>query len=235
MGINQLIRYTPCFLLVLFMLAACSPGRNGSGNSSGPWDLKLSRAVTRPPAGMEISGNPQIVLDDGRAVRFDGQNDGIFYDRDPVAGWDRFSIEMIFRPDSDGPFAQRIINLGSSRGPRVLVEIRNTGTAWYLDAFMASLGKLTLVDSSRLHPTGRWYEVTLTADHGKMHTFVNGVPESSGAVAFTPLPEGKSSFGTRLNHKYWFKGEIREIRISPFVVDPAHFLRVADKDHDPAH
>lgn len=184
---------------------------------------------------MEISGNPQIVGDDGRAVRFNGQNDGIFYDRNPVAGWEQFSIEMIFQPDSDGPFAQRIINLGSSRGPRVLVEIRNTGPAWYLDAFMASRGKLTLVDSSRLHPTGRWYNVTVTADHGTMHTFVNGVPELSGAVAFTPLPEGKSSFGTRLNHKYWFKGEIREIKISPFVVDTAHFLRVADQADDPAH
>jgi hypothetical protein len=178
-----------------------------------------------------LSGSPQIIRTrrQGSVVRFNGTNDAIFYDHDPVAGWSMFTIEMTFRPAPRGPFAQRIINLGSSRGPRITLEIRNTGTAWYLDAFMASRGKLTLTDSTRLHSDGQWYNVAFTVDRGRMRTFVNGKAELSGEVSFTPLPQGKSSFGARLNRRYWFKGAIGEIRISPFVVKTAHFLRIADE------
>lgn len=223
-------------ILVAVFLAAlqgmgCAVRKRSSGNASRIWDWRLSSIISQPPPGVTISGSPRMIhtRTQGAVVQFNGVDDAIFYDRDPVAGWSRFTIEMIFRPAPHGPFAQRIINLGSSRGPRITIEIRNTGTAWYLDAFMASNGNLTLTDSTRLHPDGQWYNVAFTVDRGRMRTFVNGKAELSGKVAFAPLPQGKSSFGVRLNRRYWFKGAMREIRISPFLVGAAHFLPVTEK------
>lgn len=222
--LKRKILAVPIFFVSLII--GCAVGKAQIQKPSVTWQWELAHIIRHPPAGVEISGNPKVInTPHGEAVQFNGQEDGIFYNQNPVAGWKQYTIEMIFRPAANGPFAQRIINLGTSRGSRILIEIRNTGPYWYLDAFLSSKSKLTLIDSSKLHPTAQWYNVAFMIDRGKLKTFVNRKHELSGKVSFTPLPEGASSFGTRLNRKYWFKGAIREIRMSRKIVDTACFLK----------
>src|SRR5690349_8895188 len=49
---------------------------------------------------VEILGNPQVIKSErGKAVLFDGVDDGIFINVNPLAGFREFTVEAVFRPD----------------------------------------------------------------------------------------------------------------------------------------
>jgi hypothetical protein len=58
-----------------------------------------------------------------------------------------------------------------------------------------------------------------------MTHFVNGRQELTGKVTFGPMTGGRVSIGVRQNKVYWFKGQIREVRITPRVLTPGEMLR----------
>ena len=71
-------------------------------------------------------------------------------------------------------------------------------------------------DQARLHPLDRWYWVALRYDGTTMSHFVSGIKELEGPVAFPPMDAaGQVSLGVRLNKVNWFKGQIKEVRITP--------------------
>lgn len=150
----------------------------------------------------------------GRAIVFDGRGDGIFVPTNPIAGWPKFTIEALFRPDAPGEFEQRFLHVGEPDGARALLELRLTPEhTWYLDTFLESGGaKQALIDPAKQHAAGRWYWAALTYDGARMAHFVNGVPEKSAALAIPPLPEGAASLGVRQTLISWFHGAIREVR-----------------------
>src|SRR5512133_367959 len=55
-----------------------------------------------------LVGNPRVIdTEVGRAIEFDGTRDGLFLDVNPLAGLDRFTVEVLFAPASDGAEEQR--------------------------------------------------------------------------------------------------------------------------------
>ena len=177
----------------------------------------------------KVLGSPKVIeTDNGKAVEFDGVKDGLVVDALPLAGAERFTLEIIFRPDADGLAAQRFLHLQEETSEsRILIETRLTETGqWYLDTYIKSAkDDHTLVDSTKTHPAERWYNATLIYDGQKMRHYVNGVEEMSAGLDFDPLKHGKTSIGVRINRVYWFKGAIGKIRFSRRVLGREELLR----------
>ena len=194
-------------------------------NTKQPLIWNVSEFLKSTP-GVRISGNPQMIeTSKGKAVKFNGVNDGILLDDMPLAGLAEFTIEAIFCPASGGSFEQRFFHSGEIRGDRVLLELRTTASNWYFDAFVQSgYQKVTLIDSQLLHPLDQWHHVAYVVCHGKLATYVNGQKELQGTINFSPVQTGKTSVGVRLNEQSWFKGAISKIRISPRALSPEEFL-----------
>jgi hypothetical protein len=167
----------------------------------------------------------------GTVLRFDGVGDGLVLDQNPIAGMSQFTVQALFRPDAIGtpeaPSEQRFVHFeeGSSTTPqsrRLLIETRVVGERWFLDTFLrgASESK-ALIDPEKKHPVGRWYWVALTYADGKMRHYVDRRLELEGDVQFEPLGSGRASLGVRLNRVSWFKGCLRELRVTPAVLPAA--------------
>lgn len=175
-----------------------------------------------------ILGSPVIVNDtSGTALSFNGVNDGLIIPKIPIEGWSRFTIEVLFKPASDGPAAPRFIHFQDKESNRGTLEVRVTPKGrWYLDTFLKNgntdkaNSHLTLIDSTKLHPADQWYWVALVYDDKKMSSYVNGKKELEGIVDFPAMTNGDISIGVRLNKVNWFKGLIKEIRFHPAALDP---------------
>ena len=167
----------------------------------------------------EVLGAPTIA--DG-ALQFDGLHDGLIVPMNPIAGWDKFTIEVLFLPQPDGSPAQRFIHLADEQGRRVLLETRSPdGATWCLDTFLrGEKDECTLRDMTRLHPTGEWAWVALVYDGRTMSHYVNGLKELGAEFNFEPMTSGRTSLGVRLDRQYWFKGAIKEIRFYPTPLPP---------------
>ena len=77
----------------------------------------------------------------GKAVTF-GDSDAYFLDVNPLKGLSKFTLEAVFKPDSDGGFEQRFLHLGTASGERVMFEIRvNRDKSWYFDTFNVTSGR----------------------------------------------------------------------------------------------
>jgi hypothetical protein len=177
-----------------------------------------------------VLGAPRTVVEDGRkAVRFDGVDDGLIFSHNPLERRGAFTIEVLFKPDGDGPAAQRFVHLEDTAENRALIETRVTpDKKWYLDTFLFSRPAekgVTLVDQTKLHPCDRWYWAALVYDGKVMSHFVDGGFEKQGEIAFGPMVEGRTSLGVRLNQVFWFKGAIAEIRFHPRAVAAGQLQR----------
>ncbi len=59
-----------------------------------------------------VVGAPRVIeTTEGRAVEFDGSQDALFVEFHPLAGAERFTAEVIFRPDPGGSEEQRFLHL----------------------------------------------------------------------------------------------------------------------------
>jgi len=176
-----------------------------------------------------VWGAPQVAdTERGRAVCFDGQRDGLVVGANPIEGLAAFTIEVLFRPDAGGEAATRFVHIAEEHGEnRALIETRATPDGrWYLDTFLhGAAGKLTLARADTAHVAGAWYWAALSYADRQMRHYVNGVLEASGSVAFGPLGPGQTSLGVRLNQISWFKGCVRELRVSPAALPAARLQR----------
>lgn len=176
-------------------------------------------------------GDPKAIETNlGKAVLFDGINDGLIIDSNPLEGADSaFTIEVVFKPDPSYPnnIEQRFIHFQepANKERRVLIELRLTeDNKWYLDTFIKSENsKLALMNKSALHPVGKWFHVALVYDKGCMRHYVNGVEEISGNVEYLPINAGRTSIGTRMDKRSWFKGSIKSLTINHQVLLPSQF------------
>jgi hypothetical protein len=187
----------------------------------------ISDLLAKKTAEVKILGNPSIVACKyGKAVTFNGKNEGIFVNKMPLAGLSQFTVEIIMKPDSGGNFEQRYFHCGEIKESRVLIELRSTPKGWYFDAFLkAGEQQKTLIDSTLVHPSNQWYHVAFVIDHGQLTTYINGKKELEGKIPMTPLLTGKTSIGVRQNELSWFKGEIYKIRITPQALLPKQFTK----------
>jgi hypothetical protein len=176
-----------------------------------------------------IAGAPRLIdTPHGKAAEFNGATDGLFLDTNPLAGFTEFTVEVIFRPAAAGPKEQRFVHFqedGSEN--RLLFETRLTDdNQWFLDTFIKSGdGNYTLLANRSHHPIGPWYHAAVTMDGKTMRHFVNGKEELSTPIQFQPLKPGRTSLGVRINKVSWYKGAIRQLRITPRILAPNDFLK----------
>ncbi len=225
---NKLIIAALCFCL-LPAGSGCGPGSCNARKPAGGivWDIDNLESIGGHKT--QVLGSPAIIeTPKGKAVRFDGVDDGLIVEDLPLAGAREFTLEIIFHPDAEGAAAQRFLHLQQDGSDyRILIETRLTDdNKWYLDTYIKNKkGEKTLYDKLETHPVGRWHNATLIFDGHEMRHYVNGVKEISKKLEFSPLDEGKTSIGVRMNQVHWFKGAIRKIRFTPQVLGPEEFLR----------
>lgn len=177
---------------------------------------------------LAIVGDPGIIeTANGKAIEFDGVDDGIFLDVHPLAGMTAFTVEVVFKPYEDGAAEQRFFHMqeeGSDE--RVMFETRLVeGKQWFLDTFINSNGqKVPLYAIDSKHDTGSWYHAAIVVDGSTFKHYVNGQIELEAALEFKAQQSGNTSLGVRLNKVNWFKGAIRTIRFTPRVLTPEEFL-----------
>lgn len=171
-------------------------------------------------------GNPKLSNSPyGKAVHFDGVDDGIYLDEMPLDQMEAFTIEMIFNPDADAaPFEQRIVHIGEVSEDRLLLEIRAMDGQWYFDGFISSgENGLALIEDYLLHPLGEWHHVALVVEKDRMTTYVNGKKELSEPFTYRPIKTGKTSLGVRQNKRSWYKGAIYNVTITPEALSEKDF------------
>jgi hypothetical protein len=222
---KQLVYITLGF--VFLALVGCGLKPEGKGpEGSITWRVNQLKNIGDLPT--TTVGNPIIINPSGgMAVLFDGENDGLIVNNNPISGARTFTVEAIFRPDHGGPEAQRWLHIQEDVGDnRVLLETRLIGDEWSLDTFIKSDDNdLTLFSGENRHPLGRWYHVALIFDGAMMRHYIDGKEELSGPLAIEPLEGGRTALGMRLNYVSWFKGAIRTARFTPRVLKPEEFMK----------
>jgi hypothetical protein len=182
-----------------------------------------------------LLGHPHLIRSPyGKAVEFNGIDDALFVPAHPLAAASAFTWEVIFRPDSDGPEAQRFFHLqevdpatGQDTPNRMLFEIRIVNGQWCLDSFAVTNGQSrTLLNCKLLHPLGKWYRVTAVYDGKTFSNYVDNELEGSGPLQLAPQAQGRSSIGTRINKTFYFKGAVLLARFTPRALPPNQFLEM---------
>ncbi len=197
----------------LYFFLSCLQTLNAQEFSIIEWhiaDLLLSEADS-----IYIEGTPALVVDNEvRAVRFNGINDGIFINSNPLSGVQSFKLSVLFNPDSSGNYEQRFLHFGEPRGDRILLEIRLIKNQWALDVYLKSGAySVTLLDTTNLFPTNKWYKIDLHVDSTMVKAFINKNIVYSSNFPYVPMNSGKTSIGVRLNKQYWFCGSIASLKI----------------------
>lgn len=176
-----------------------------------------------------VAGSPRVIKTPvGKAVEFDGVNDALFVETNPLAGAKVFTAEVIFRPDENGLKEQRFFHMQEiGRENRILFEIRLTDdNQWFLDTYIRlGNGNYTLYAEEFKHPIGPWYHAAIVVDGKEMRHYVNGVRELAQELAFSPHGQGRTSIGVRINKVHWFKGAVRKARFTHRVLSPEEFLK----------
>jgi hypothetical protein len=198
-----------------------------TGKNPVVWENTLTE-IWKNMKGLVVSGKPETESSPyGRSVRFDGKTDGFFLPVNPLKDLTCFTVEVLIRPDLDGPEEQRFLHIGEIHGDRLLVETRTTSDGkWFLDTYIQSgESQKTLIDPALVHPIGPWYHVAMTLDEkGQMTNYVNGVMELRGNVDFKPVNSGEMSIGVRRNKVSWYKGAIYKIKITSAILQPKDFI-----------
>jgi len=176
-------------------------------------------------------GQPVLIeAPSGQGIFFDGVDDGLLIQANPLGDATAFTLEVVFRPDSSDPpnAEQRFLHIQNpeDESRRILIELRHRKDhLWFLDTFIASdSSRCTLYAETFRHPLGQWFHAALTYENGMMRHYVDGKEELSGPVNYVPIEDGWTSIGVRMNQRYWFRGAIRTIRMTRRALSPAEFL-----------
>jgi enterochelin esterase family protein len=181
-----------------------------------------------------VLGHPRVIDSPvGKAVEFNGVDDALLVDVHPLAGAERFTWEIVFRPDAGGAPEQRFFHMqekdrktGADTETRLLSEIRVIDGRWCLDSFAIAGGQSrALLNRERLHPLGVWYRVAMVYDGRELRNYVDGVLEGSGGVHLIPQGPGHSSIGVRINKVNYFKGAVSLARMTRAALPPEEFLK----------
>ena len=179
-----------------------------------------------------VVGNPKVIdTPHGKAIEFDGVDDGIFFDVHPLAGMTEFTVEVIFKPYADGVSEQRFFHMQEDgTNERVMFETRLVeDNLWFVGTFMQTGGQNnTMYAIGDKHEIGPWYHAAIVVDGKTFKHYVNGKMELGKEVDFTPQKPGRTSMGVRINSVWWYKGAIRKARFTPRAMTPDEFLTVED-------
>ena len=62
-----------------------------------------------------------------------------------------------------------------------------------------------------------------------MTHYVDGVREADGPISVASFGPGSTALGARLNQVSWFKGRLRQLRVSPEALAVEKLLRSSSK------
>ena len=97
------------FILLIFAVSGFAQG-NKVREKSVTWKIDNLKKIGRNK--VEVLGEPKVIkTDEGKAVLFDGVDDGLIIKNNPIAGAGEFTIEAIFRPDAGGAKEQRWLHI----------------------------------------------------------------------------------------------------------------------------
>ncbi len=211
------MKYLQIIILILLFSIGCF-----AQTKQTTWKINNLQKISKLKT--EILGNPKIA---NKSIEFDGVDDGIFLDTNPIEGFSTFTIEAIFRPSLDGLKEQRWFHIEQNElESRVLLETRLAGNEWFLDTFLKSgENRLPLYAENFKHKIGDWYHVALVYDGKLMKHYVDGKFEMSGKIEFKPMKKGKTSLGVRQNKVYWFKGAIKKVKFTNKALTPDKFMK----------
>jgi hypothetical protein len=204
----------------------------------------------------KVEGAPKLVDSPvGKALQFNGKDTAVVFPSRPLVGAKTFTVEAIFRPEG-GEGSQRLLHISTKdpktgldtqpnpnaehhvndETPRIMLETRGTKAGqWFLHAYMRSKAGLKTLNSTKiLHPYNAWYTVEETYDGKTFRSYVNGVLEGEGDVAFDPQGPGRVAVGSRLDRVAFFKdsflkGSMAEVRFTTHALKPDEFLKVPSK------
>lgn len=197
--------------------------------ASAVWDLDNLSSIGGHP--VTVSGNPVVTsFDVGKAIEFDGIDDGLIVHGCPIDAASSFTIEILFKPYAAFPAngEQRFLHiqhLGRDRR-RVLIELRLTGSGeWFVDTHIrADSSFLTCLAENFPHLVGRWYHVAFVYERGEGRHYVNGIEEMRGRVPYIPVEDADVSLGMRMNRKWFFRGAIRSVSMTRRALSPEEFV-----------
>jgi hypothetical protein len=183
-----------------------------------------------------VLGHPRVIdTEIGKAVEFNGEDDGLMIDVHPLAGAEAYTWEAVFRPDG-GNAEQRWFHLeeqpatGLDADNRMLFEIRVIDGRWCLDAFnKSSSAQKALLNRQNLHPLGRWFHVAAVYDGKEFRSYVDGVQDGAAEVHLAPQGAGRTSVGVRMNEVFYFKGAVHMARFTRRALAPSEFLKSPEK------
>jgi hypothetical protein len=187
-----------------------------------------------------VSGAPVVVsTEKGRALQFDGVDDILVVDNNPIGSATEFTFEVFFKPNGGQPNIAnepRFVcfwDPNDASGPRMTIEIRVTAAnEWYFDGFLKTdIDAKTLIDFTKTHATNQWMHVAVTYKDKVFTTYVNGVVELDTTVDYSAKilnSIGKTSIGARFNNKNWYNGIIRAIKITHKALTPSEFFSIPD-------
>ncbi|HEY1240555.1 MAG TPA: LamG-like jellyroll fold domain-containing protein, partial [Bryobacteraceae bacterium] len=170
-----------------------------------------------------ILGHPKVVETPlGKAIEFNGVDDALYVDVHPLAGASTFTWEVIFRPDPGGGAEQRFFHFQENGSEtRMLFETRLINGKWCIDSFAKSgTPEKALMDRSKLHSLGAWHAVTAVYDGREYRNYVDGVLQNKFEIHLAPQGAGRTSIGTRIDRRDYFKGAILEARMTPRALAP---------------
>jgi hypothetical protein len=176
-----------------------------------------------------VEGHPHVIATPaGKAVEFGGVEDALFLDVHPLAGAETFTWEVIFRPDVGGAAEQRFFHFQENgTNSRMLFEIRVIDGKWSLDSFaLSGTDGKALLDSAKLHSLGAWHHVAAVYDGRQYRNYVDGVLQGSADLHLAPQGAGRTSVGTRIDRRDYFKGAVLKARMTRRALPPAEFLKV---------
>ena len=147
------------------------------------WDISNLDSIGGHP--VSVLGDPQIVSTDlGDAVKFDGEDDRLLVDFNPIMDAREFTVELVFKPDAfhQGNEAPRFVHIqdpDDPQGKRVMIELRvNENDECYMDGFInTDAESLALIDETLLHSTEVWQHVAITYKDSILTTYFNGTKE----------------------------------------------------------
>jgi hypothetical protein len=176
-----------------------------------------------------VKGAPRVVeTTRGKALEFDGVDDGIFLDVHPLAGLKTFTVEVIFQPYPNGLREQRFFMMQEANtSRRVMFETRLVDDdKWFLDTFIQSgENNHTQLAKDFVHPIGSWQHAAIVMDGKTFTHYVNGQKELSTPIDWIPQEAGRTSLGVRMNEVFWFRGVILMTRFTHGVLKPEEFLK----------
>ena len=184
----------------------------------------------------KVLGHPAVIdTPMGKAVQFNGVEDVLFVGVHPLAGAATWTWEMIFRPDADGKPEQRVFHLQAVDAAtgvdvpneRMLFEIRVRDGQWCLDSFATAAGQSrTLLNCDKKYPFGPWYRVTAVYDGKMLHNYVGDELQGEGPLLIPAERPGRSSVGTRIDLRDYYKGAMYEARFTKSALEVKDFLKM---------